>query len=119
MAKVVSALLAALLAASEPPSDTYFYDLQPACVCSDCKDGPIIKDSKSALIVGEAFARIRFGDNVLARYKPLMASRHDRSRSGAIWIVLGQNLRRPDRFDAIEILIDEETGCLLKATYSE
>lgn len=118
MLQLVSVLLFAVFAISEQPSASSFNDAQPVCVCIECKENPAIKDARDALLLGEAYARIVFGDKTLSRYRPLKAFRRVRSRGGPFWLVLGSNLKRPESIDGIEVLIDEKLGCLLSVGYS-
>ena len=51
--------------------------MQPVCVVASAQDGPfvrkdpVVKDVKHAMLLGEAYVRVVFGDEALAKYQPL------------------------------------------------
>ena len=65
MLRIVSAMLFAVFASSIPSSSDILDEMQPVCVCAECKQAPAIKDVKHALLLGEAYARVVFGGTKL------------------------------------------------------
>lgn len=122
MFRIVIALLLVVFAISIPSSGDSLDEMQPACVCPECTDGPVVrkgpvvKDVKHAMLLGEAYVRVVFGDEALSKYQPLRAYRRERAHGGAFWLVVGLNSQRPDWIDGISVHIDEKYGCLLAAS---
>jgi len=121
MFRIVTVLLFVVLVGSIPSSGDTLDEMQPVCTCPECKDGhvvrkgPVVKDVKHAMLLGEAYLRVVFGDEALSKYKPLRAYRRERASGGAFWWVGGSNSQRPDWIDGIDVRIDEKYGCLLSA----
>lgn len=121
MFRIATVLLFALLVGSISSSGDSLDEMQPVCVCPKCEDGPfvrkdpVVKDVKHAMLLGEAYVRVVFGDEALAKYQPLQAYRRERASGGAFWLVVGLNSQRPDWIDGIGVRIDEKYGCLLSA----
>jgi len=121
MFRIATALLLVVLAISIPSSGDTLDEMRPVCVCPECTDfhsvrkAPVVKDVKHAMLLGEAYFRVVFGDEVLSKYQPLRAYRRERASGGAYWLVIGSNSQQPDLIDGINVLIDEKYGCLLHA----
>lgn len=120
MLTIASAFLATALDAALPRAIDDAYNARPTCVCTKGSEKAVIKGEEDAALLGTTYTRIHFGPTVARDYKTAGLWRQERTKGPPFWVYVATNSKAPpDAMDAVELLIDEKTGCLLDARYSE